>query len=150
MKTLKEQLAPHFQALGKLCRERRFYEACSVPWFVFECESSSKAVPFDQLKLPFGKMVLVVSLQGHHFPVYLETGGAVGLYGAAVSATGVWFCWEGKTLTACCAGVSMEFARKSVGAIMAMVRAFSAAVWDPGVHVASVRPVNAMRSVEWT
>jgi hypothetical protein len=151
MKTLKEQIAPFFQRLGRLRRERRYYEACSVPWFVFDFDQSDvpAGTPFDQIKLPFGKMILVIKAEPNMIPLYLESG-KDGLSGAAAFLSGNWICWHGFELTRASADLSLKFALETLQAVLTGVLAFSQALQDPGVHVAAVRPVNGMRTVQWT
>lgn len=157
MKTIKEKYAPLFQELGKQRGERRYYEACSVPWFEFEwatadggtCPPASDARTW---RLPFEKMVLVLrAKEGDReveMPFYLEQG--VGDGDFAHSGMGIfpdgglagWGVMSGSNM-------QIEEAKKRLSVSLYGIALFCRACWDPGVHVAAVRPVNRMKRVEW-
>lgn len=157
MKTIKEQIAPYFQALGKQCRDRRFYEANSVPWLVngvpqgltarMDAAGAQMGVVIPE-GLPFEKQMFVLtdSLGGWITAIYAEAK-------AGILTEAFWFHPDGGW-GSFPSPVRNWQARaelvKDVAMMLAIVGFFVGMLQHPKVHVAIAAPHNPEKSVDWT
>lgn len=159
MKPIKEQFAPHVQELARSQRERWLYEACSGPWFVMDWKEPEEEVDLSSetaeemiasgrlvrltekdFVLPFPRVVLVTNLsRGNCVIAIFDNHNLTQWIG--YSSRGKWQGW---------APVRMDGSDKEAMTQFAVLWAkFARHFSDPSKHVAKVRPINAMKSVEW-
>jgi hypothetical protein len=158
MKTIKEQYAPYFQELARWRRERRFYEACSIPWFHFEWQdkgeegrklsheeaeqmkASGELVPLTEkdFALPFERFVVVAQISGSVALLLIDSTTTEQWFG--MLSGGEWRGW---------ARADLNEKSHECSAVLVLWSKFSRRFFDPGTHVVAIRPVNAMKSVEW-
>lgn len=160
MKTIKEKIAPAFQELAQMTRERCFYEACSIPWFVSSMDSiqeeydvlysgrdSERVLEIDDWRPPFKQFVLVLESKTGGVTVFVDKGGISGVCFGSYSRPvklHQFVAW-GRYST----GREDHEYKVAVKAAFRHVVAFCRLFQAGFTHVAAIRPINENKSVEW-
>ena len=157
MKTIKEKIAPIFQEMGRICKERCFYEANSVPWVVTsisDLEKDWKLSDAEAWVPPFKQFVLVIEIKdGEQMVLYLENGG---ISGTSVSSDfngmpcGVrWGRFQDEGYENSLTGPKRDQYYELVRLALQWCKIFCQQFACGGTHLAAVQPVNAQRSIQW-
>lgn len=148
MKTLKQKYAPLFRALGEGLREKRWYEANSVPWFSFGWGDNEVRPDLSQdWRLPFSRMVLVLNFGAFETTIYIEQDAEGEWHGVYIDPGKEALVFFGKYAHR----NPRELAEpeRTESAVLSGIATFCRALLDAQTHVAAVRPVNAMKTLEW-